>query len=115
REGASAAMEAGVKLVIPSGVFYVPEKILIPAVADLFIEGEPGAVVKGLPGDEYTETDRPMIEIDGGSARPRLTVHNVTFNNSDRIFVPTEQSGTALSLKRLDGVTISDCQFIGFS
>ena len=113
REGAPAAMEAGVKLVIPSGVFYVPEKILIPAVADLFIEGEPGAVVKGLPGDEYAGTDRPMIEIDGGSARPRLTVHNVTFDNSDRIFIEAEQSGTGLSLKRLDDVTITGCQFPG--
>src|SRR5690606_18348369 len=77
------------------------------------VVGMPGAVIKGMDSTGYAAADRPMIEIDGLTTRPSLVVHGIKFDNSLREFVSAEQSGTALSLKRLNDVDIYDCQFIG--
>src|SRR5690606_21341850 len=101
-----------VSVIVPSGTYWIGPRVLFNPVNDCRIIGEPGSVIKG-DGTPRVAANRPMLEIDGATNRKSLTVVGVTFDNSLRQFVTAEQSGTALSLKRLNDVDISKCRFLG--
>jgi hypothetical protein len=105
--GIIQASETGRVLRLLAGTYPVTQ-VAVDIEHELEIRLDDGAIIKGMPG-----VSGPVIELDGGAYRPRLTFIGGAIDNSEREFIPAAQSGTGLSLKRLTRSTIDRMRFVG--
>lgn len=108
------AYTSGLRATLPAGTLYTAEKILINPTAALSIEGVPGlSIIKGADDTGFAQADRPVLEIDGLTDLPRLFMRGIKIDNSLRTFNAAQQSGTALSLKRMSDFDIWGFHAVG--
>lgn len=97
----------GIRGIGEPGTFLV-DPIALSIAGDVVIEGAPGMSIKGIPSAAL-----PVIRLDGLTARPRVDMRGLTIDNSAMPFVSAGQSGTGLSLVRIDGFSIRGMEFLG--
>jgi hypothetical protein len=101
------AQSTGKPVYFGPGVYNISE-ISKTLTANLQVELAADATIMGKSG--YST---PVIILDGSVTRPVLRWRGGTIDNSLRTFVAAEQSGTGLSLKRLDNFSVEDVKFQG--
>lgn len=100
-------MNLGRCVLFTTGVYNITTPIDIRMSADLNIHIDLGARLVGAAG-----LSAPMLQFDGHTNWPKLFIsgHGV-LDNSLTTFVPGEQSGTCLSMKRVKQMTVSGIEF----
>jgi hypothetical protein len=99
------AVSAGKPLRIPKGTYSITQ-IDKTISGNLEIRMDQGAVIKGATG--YAT---PVIQLDGSTSFPTVTLIGGTIDNSLRTFVAAGQSGVGLSLKRLSRFSVYRTRF----
>lgn len=101
-----ACVAAKVRGRVEPGTYKIGPTVSLTSIqADLTLEMEPGAVLKGT-----AEDSGPVLSI-SGNAIARLTIIGGTIDNGDRPFLDAVQSGTALGLSSLRSVRLDNVQF----
>lgn len=111
REAFLLGIETQRRVLIPPGTYLV-SLIDMVLTDDLLIEMQPGASIVGAP-----DIAAPVLQFDShkvsgvDSDVPQFVLLNGRIDNSLRTFVPSEQSGTALSVKRLSRLYVNNVEF----